>query len=94
MWLQEIRCLKTSPEPHQIRLRDVGPMVRCKVVELPLNYHVVMLRYQFCTPGKGGMDTKAWKECCWESIKMWTNLLIAEKRRQMRSDELRPAFLP
>ena len=29
-----------------------------------------------------------------EYIKMWAKLLIAEKRKQMHSDELWPAFLP
>ena len=68
-------------------------MVHCRDVAFPINYHEVMLRYKFRTPGKrGGMDREAWHERCRVHINVWIELLIAEKRRQMRAaDELWPA---
>ena len=78
--------------PEQTRVKSICPMyVQCKVVELSLNFHQVMLRYQFRTPPKRGRSNEAWRDCCHAYVKQWIELLIAEKRRQMHaSQELWP----
>ena len=70
----------------RMSVRDVNAkVVHCKVVELPLNYHQVMVRYQFRTPPKSGLTNEKWFDCCSTYFKMWIELLIAEKRRQMHA---------
>ena len=61
--------------------------MHCKVLELPLNYHQVMVRYQFRTPPKGGLTNEKWFDRCSTYLKMWMELLIAEKRRQMHASK-------
>ena len=47
----------------EICVSNVNPeAVHCKVVELPLNYHQVMVRYQFRTPPKGRLTNEEWFE--------------------------------
>ena len=72
-------------EPTEMRVKDVQSKVHCKTVELPLNFHRVMVRYQFRTPGKGALPRKEWHEKCSRYIKMWMELMIVEKRRQMQA---------
>ena len=70
----------------KICVSNVNPeAVHCKVVELPLNYHQVMVRYQFRTPPRGGLTNEKWFDRCSTYLKMWIELLIAEKRRQMHA---------
>ena len=69
---------------QKMSIRDVNDkVVRCKVVELPLNYHQFMVRYQLHNPPKGGRTNEKWFDRCSSYLKMWMELLIAEKRRQM-----------
>ena len=69
---------------QEMSIREVNDkVVHCKVVELPLNYHQVMVRYQFRTPPKGGLTNETWFDRCSTYLKMWIELLIAEKRRQL-----------
>ena len=71
---------------NEIRESSVNPeAVRCKVVELPLNYHRVRVRYQLRTPPKGGLTKEKWFGRCSTYLKMWIELVIAEKRRQMHA---------
>ena len=82
---QPVWFLKTELM-RELRVRDVNPeVVHCKVVELPLNYHQVMIRYQFRTPPKGGLMNENWLDHCSDYINMWIDLIIAEKRRQMHA---------
>ena len=78
---------------RELRVSDVNPeVVHCKVVELPLNYHQVMVRYQFRTPPKGGLTNEKWFDRCSSYLKAWMELLIAEKRRQLHlSADMWPA---
>ena len=82
-------------EPTEMRVKDVQSKVHCKTVELPLNFHQVMVRYQFRTPGKGDLSRKKWLEKCSRYIKMWIELMIVEKRRQMHAPkEMWPSWIP
>ena len=101
--VDELRCpqqrvwfLKQVPE--RIRVVDIDHRyVHCKVVELPLNYHQVMVRYQFRTPPKGGRSREEGRDRCRVYVKLWIELLVAEKRRQMHVKEdsgLRPPHRP
>ena len=82
---QPVWFLKTGLM-RELRVWDVNPeVVHCKVVELPLNYHQVMIRYQFRTPPKGGLMNENWLDHCSDYINMWIDLIIAEKRRQMHA---------
>ena len=83
-------------EPQEMRVKYVqSKFVHCKTVELPLNFHRVMVRYQFRTPGKGDLSRKEWLEKCSRYIKMWIELIIAEKRRQMHAPyEMWPSWIP
>ena len=78
-----------------MRVKDVQSKVHCKTVELPLNFHQVMVRYQFRTPGKGDLSRKEWLEKCSRYKQMWIELIIAEKRRQMHApNEMWPSWIP
>ena len=69
---------------QKMSIRDVNDkVVRCKVVELPLNYHQVMVRYQLRTPPKRGRTIETWHDCCANYLTAWMELFIAEKRRQL-----------
>ena len=70
--------------------------MHCKTLELPLNYHQAMARYQFRTPGKAyGMSREAWLEKCRRYLKSWVDLLKAEKNRQMAlPSEMWPSPIP
>ena len=50
-----------------------------------MNYNQFMVRYQFRTPPKGGLTNERWFDRCSTYLKMWIELLIAEKRRQMHA---------
>ena len=81
--------------PTQILLRDICSMVHCTTVEPPLNYEQVMLRYSFSTPPKRAMTVQEWLKLCEQYVKLWIELLIAEKRRQMHATHDRwPKLLP
>ena len=82
---QPVWFIKTE-SMKDICVSNVNPeAVHCKVVELPLNYHQVMVRYQFHTPPKGGLTNEKWLDYCSTYLNMWIDLLIAEKRRQMHA---------
>ena len=51
-------------ELTETRVRNVQRNVHCKIVELPLNFHQVMIRYAFRTPGKGALSRQEWLENC------------------------------
>ena len=64
--------------------------IHCKSLELPLNYHERMLRYQFRVPPKveeGGrrLEPEEWLEKCKRYMKKWIDLIIVEKKRQMHA---------
>ncbi len=81
---QPVWFIKT--EMKEICVSNVNPeAVHCKVVELPLNYHQVMVRYQFRTPPKGGLTHEKWFDRCRHYLYMWIELLSKEKRRQMHA---------
>ena len=66
--------------------------IHCKTIELPLNYHERMLRYQFRVPPKHDshgriLDDEKWREKCNRYLKKWIELIIAEKKRQMHAPE-------
>ena len=99
--VDELRCPQQrvwflKQDPEQIRVVDIDQRyVHCKVVELPLNYHQVMVRYQFRTPPKGDRSREEWRDRCRAYVKLWIELLVAEKRRQMHaSEELWPPHRP
>ena len=76
----------TTELMRELRVSDVNPeVVHGKVVELPLNYQQVIVRYQFRTPPKGGLMNENWLDHCSDYIDMWIDLIIAEKRRQMHA---------
>ena len=51
----------TTESMEELRVSGVNPeVVHCKVVELPLNYHQRMVRYQFRTPPKAGLTDENW----------------------------------
>ena len=85
---QPVYFIRTGSPMAEMRLRDVNPeAVHCKVVELPLNCDQVMVRYQFRTPPKGGLTNEQWFDRCSTYLKMWMELLIAEKRRHVHAYE-------
>jgi hypothetical protein len=72
-------------ELTETRLTDIHFKVHCKTVELPLNFHQVMVRCQFRTPGKGALSWENWLEKCSRYIKRWIELIVVEKRRQIQT---------
>ena len=69
--------------------------VHCKTLELALNYHQRMIRYQFRTPSKGELTRPAWLEKCRRYLKMWIELIVTEKVRQLHfSREMWPPSPP
>ena len=80
----------------EMQLENVQSNVHCKTLELPLNFHQVMVRYQFRTPGKErGMRRGEWLKKCSRYIKQWIELIIAEKGRQMQApNEMWPHWMP
>ena len=54
-------------------------------MELHLNFHQAMVRYQFRTPPTGKLTNGQWFDRCFTYLRMWIELLIAEKRRQMHA---------
>ena len=58
--------------------------IHCKTIELPLNYHERMQRYQFRVPPKGDLDDEKWREKCNRYLQKWIDLIITEKKRQMQ----------
>ena len=70
--------------------------VHCNTLELALNYHEVMIRYQFRTPKKDlGIARQALLEKCRRYVNMWIELILADKRRQMHaSREIWPHWMP
>ena len=85
---QRLYFLKSRPEEWRpIWVRDVQRKVHCKSLELPLNYHQVMIRYQFRIPPKGRLEPEEWLEKCRRYIKKWIALIVAEKKRQMRAPQ-------
>ena len=71
--------------PQEITVRGVQSNVHCKTLELPLNFHQVMIRYQFMTPPKGPGSRPEWLQKCRRYIKLWIELIVTEKGRQMES---------
>ena len=66
--------------------------IHCKTIELPLNYHERMVRYQFRVPPKHDshgriLDDEKWRGKCKRYLKKWIELIIAEKKRQMHAPE-------
>ena len=64
------------------------PKVCCKTLELALNIHEEMTRYQFRTPSKrnrhgGQLGDLEWQETCRKYMNLWIELIVAEKKRQM-----------
>ena len=57
--------------------------IHCKTIELPLNYHERMQRYQFRVPPKRDLDDEKWREKCNRYLQKWIDLIITEKKRQM-----------
>ena len=72
-------------ELTEMRVENLQSKVHCKTVELQLNFHQVMVRCQFRTPPRNGLPRKEWHEKCSRYIKMWMELMIVEKRRQMQA---------
>ena len=68
-----------------MQLENVQRNVHCKTLEMPLNFHQVMIRYQFMTPPKGPGSRTEWLQKCRRYIKLWIELIITEKGRQMES---------
>ena len=65
------------------------PKVSCKTLELPLNVHEEMTRYQFRTPPKRTRDglkleVPGWQLKSRQYLDLWIELIIAEKTRQMQ----------
>ena len=82
-------------ELTETRLTDIHFKVHCKTVELPLNFHQVMVLCQFRTPGKGALSWENWLEKCSRYIKRWIELIVVEKRRQMNAPtEMWPHRIP
>ena len=82
---QPVWCVR-SAALNQMSVSNVAnDVVHCKVVELPLNYHQVMGRYQFRRPPKSGLTTEKWHDRCRHYLNMWIELLVAEKRRHMHA---------
>ena len=66
--------------------------IHCKTIELPLNYHERMVRYQFRVPPKHDnnrrqLEEEKWLEKCKRYLQKWVELIIAEKKRQMHAPE-------
>ena len=66
--------------------------IHCKTIELPLNYHERMVRYQFRVPPKHDnnrrqLDEDKWRKKCKRYLQKWVDLIIAEKKRQMHAPE-------
>ena len=66
--------------------------IHCKTIELPLNYHERMQRYQFRVPPKHDnnrrqLDEDKWLKKCKRYLKKWVELIIAEKKGQMHAPE-------
>eukprot|EP00974_Lingulodinium_polyedra_P018326 1771489-Lingulodinium_polyedra.AAC.1 len=49
-----------QPASKQLHVTDVNSITHCKVIELPLNFHNVMTRYQCRTLPKSALDPEAW----------------------------------
>ena len=95
----ELRLLQDPNDPgfflkngHMIgtRLEDCcclhNKNVHCKTLELPSNFHQVMVRYQFRTPSKGAsLSREDWYKKCRRYVQLWSEFLFAEKRRQMQA---------
>ena len=64
--------------------RNVWDKVHCNTLELPLNFHKEMVRYQFRTPPKDqDMLRDEWLAKCNIYIRTWIDFIVAEKKRQM-----------
>ena len=73
----------------EIQLDAVTPKVSAKTLELALNIHEEMTRYQFRTPSKrnrkgGQLGDLEWQEKCRAYLNLWIELIVAEKKRQMQ----------
>ena len=77
----QVYFLKEAPEA--MRVRDVQSKVHCKTLELPLNFHQVMVRCQFRAPPKAGLTWEQLLKKGKRYIRKWIALILAEKRRQM-----------
>ena len=82
-------------------MADVQPnWVHCKSLELALNYHQRMIRYEFRIPPNNGNDGQQledgeWLQKCGRYILKWLDLIIQEKRRQMQlPDDFWPPWPP
>ena len=84
------------PHAQVLELEKVNESkMHCKTLELALNYHQRMIRYQFRTPSKGELTRPAWLEKCRRYLKMWIELIITEKVRQLHfSPEMWPPSPP
>ena len=54
--------------------------IHCKTIELPLNYHERMQRYQFRVPPKRDLDDEKWREKCNRYLQKWIDLIIISRR--------------
>ena len=89
------------PTPQVLELKDVNESkVHCKTLELELNYHHRMIRYQFHTPSRKSEDGRELTkpEClakCKGYLKMWIQFIYTEKVRQLHfSQEMWPPSPP
>ena len=70
--------------------------VRCKTIELALNYHKTMVRYAFQLPSKRDyhgekLQHADWLEKCKRYLLLWIELIKMEKTRQMHcAADMRP----
>ena len=77
------------PDPQVLELKDVNESkVHCKTLELELNYHQRMLRYQFHTPSRKSEDGREltrpeWLAKCERYLKDWIELIYTENVRQL-----------
>ena len=96
---QQVHFLR--PAPQVLELKDVNESkVHCKTLELELNYHHRMIRYQFHTPSRKSEDGREltnaeWLAKCKRYLKMWIQLIYTEKVRQLHfSPEMWPPSPP
>ena len=85
-----------SSKVLDLREMFVAQRLRCKAIELPLNYHEKMVRYALHIPSKRNdhgekLQDANWLQKCKRYLLRWIDLSIMEKTRQMHcAAEMRP----